>query len=133
MATKNKIYDEMKVVEESLKATYAGIDADENLSKNTKHTKAHSIRRDLKFVRMILKLSAGLTADTANAILNDKVFKEDFGSIINPGTHTKIIIEAGDSAIKLSQKYPNQSFNALLDKAAKAGLKFDASTMTFVR
>ncbi len=78
---------------------------------------------------MIIKLASGYQDEGVKNLFSDKVFNEDYTSIINPGTITKVVLNKGDNLMDLLKKYPNQSVNSLIEKAEKAGLAFD-STMT---
>lgn len=137
MAT-NEALEMLKAQRNAVKAARQLAMGSEELSPNTRRTKTHNLRREIKRLDVIIGLLSIVKEESLTGLMNkDKNFKESFLSILNPGTGgTKITVEAGDSFMDLVfNKYKDaKDVVARINKAAgKAGLVLDSKTNTFVK
>lgn len=136
MATKDTVQILDALVKDAKRVLHQ-IPGDEKLSENTKRTKTHNIRHEIKRLYVIKSLLSVTTDEKLAKLNEDKVFSEALYSILNPSDGgTKVQVKEGDNIMHLMFHVYNGSKNIAerLNKAAdKVGLKIDVATGTFVR
>jgi len=137
MATNNTILQEMKDILANVKAEYQRVIGDDNISKNTRHTKSYNLRKEMKRLTVIVGLLGVTSEEKLAALRKDKNFAEALGSILNPEDGgTRVTVTEGDNAMQLMfTTYKDvRDIKVKLDNAAeKAGLKLDMTTGVFVK
>ena len=106
------------------------------LSKNTRHTKMCTMRKEIRRLIVINALVKCVSSSTIDNLMSDKMFRESLSSIMNPATNNgRIVVNEGDTLLGIIMANPDAKdiVNRATKAADKAGLKLGSDNNTFVK